>query len=187
MGSQYRDKTVTQPFHLYNHNSYSGNAASLHWTVLYFLITRTFYWEISQSREITRWDLQHFLEYGGLIALRPRHLSNCRAIGTLQIRKWRIWHHGDVTINIRASHITCSSSVFFNCLFSLISRKISKPVLLVLWEGNSPVTDEFPPQRPMRFHVMTSSWTLCEKWRLEVQGLGFRHDLPWLNSALSSS
>ena len=64
-------------------------------------------------------------------------------------------HDNDVIMSAKATQITS-----LNCLFRRSSKKTSKLRVTGLWEGNSPVTSEYPTQRASNaencIHLMTS-------------------------------
>ena len=61
-----------------------------------------------------------------------------------------------------ASQITSLAIVYSTRLFSRISKKTSKLRVTGLWEGNSPVTGEFPTQR------VSNAENVCIWWRHHV-------------------
>ena len=105
---------------------------------LLYLINLTFNWKTPcYSRLKELWN-----EYPSLFDL---YGSNCAyplltAITIFQhitlTSQWPSWR-----LKSPAMNFLC------NRLFKLISKKTSKPALLILCEGNSPVTGEFPSQR----------------------------------------
>ena len=60
---------------------------------------------------------------------------------------------------------------FFNSLFRVTSKKTSKPLLLVLCEGNPPVTGGFPSQRASNMESVSMLWhhhdkhLKCDCWQ----------------------
>ena len=59
----------------------------------------------------------------------------------------REYRYNDVTMSVKASGVTCRSTVCSKRLFRLTSNKTHKPALLSLSEVNSHVINGFPSQR----------------------------------------
>ena len=87
------------------------------------------------------------------------------------------WHHySDVIMSVMASQITGVSMVYFTVCLGADQRKYQSPAALVLCEGNSPVTGEFPSQRASdaedvffiwwRHHdyISDTFWLTCCLW-----------------------
>ena len=76
--------------------------------------------------------------------------------------EWWLFHYGDDMKNIVASRIT--ANYLFNRLFRIISKKTSKPALLVRCEWNPPVTGGFPSQRVSNAESVSMLWRHYELW-----------------------
>ena len=59
------------------------------------------------------------------------------------------YHYGDVIMSAMASQITSLAIALASRLFRCRSKKTLKLRVIGLCEGNSPMTGEFPAQRPV--------------------------------------
>ena len=81
-------------------------------------------------------------------------------------------HYNDVIMIAMASQITCVSIVLLNCLSRRRSKKASKLRVPGFYEGNSPVTAEFPHKRPVTqkmFPFDDVIMTICVEIRWQLR------------------
>ena len=92
------------------------------------------------------------------------------------------WNYGDVIMSTIASQITSLTIVcLLNRLFRHRSKQISKLRLTGLFEGNSPVTGEFPAQRASNAENDSIRWLVlhCKWWFLQYVPFGIQHITQW--------
>ena len=82
------------------------------------------------------------------------HRFDAELVGRMSSRH----HYNDVIMNTVASQIT-SLTIVYSIVYSRhISKKTSKLRVTGLWEGNSPVTGEFPAQRASNAENVSILW-----------------------------